>query len=172
MKATATRLRDRISWKEHPLLTGVVSSVLAAGVVYVLTLVPSLRAPIFHALSVVQRILGTSVQIPLWAALLLVVASPFFMVAFRRLRGRTEIRDDADIRTLLSAWVNRNSHKFAAAIEFTEVDRQLKIPSGSAKRYLTQEAAKLRYLPKSEGPNTLLLEYQPQTYPRRSGPRF
>jgi hypothetical protein len=74
--------------------------------------------------------------------------------------------NDNDVLGLLQGWMGgRTSEQNLAAIKFADVDNELNLPSGSAKRLLEQAAKEYAYVAKTKGENVI-------TFTRADGERY
>jgi hypothetical protein len=75
---------------------------------------------------------------------------------------------DNDLIALLQGWVgNQSIDRFDQAIKFAEVDRDLHIPPGSAKKFLVEAAKKVNLFPDFQADNVVVLK---QVLPRSHAP--
>jgi len=78
------------------------------------------------------------------------------------------LTDDGDIICLLQSWMgNRTKEQNTSAITFAAVDRELKLPAGSASRLLETAAANVHYHVQTKGPNVVIFQ---EVIPRSSAP--
>lgn len=64
---------------------------------------------------------------------------------------------EGDIKAMLQSWMgSRPAAKNTQVIHFAEVDRELKLPVGSAKKYIVEIAGRWDYIPSQRGDHTIL----------------
>ncbi len=68
--------------------------------------------------------------------------------------------DDNDIISILESWMGSrpSRHQNTSVIRYTDVDRELGLPRGSAKKHLKIVAERWDYVPSREGKATILFE--------------
>jgi hypothetical protein len=94
----------RIAWDRHPILTGTVSSLIAAGVLYLLSFVPLVRGPLRAAASGIWSLLTMPFEVPVGLLLLAVIASPVISALISSLQRRLQIsKEDAAILRCLAS---------------------------------------------------------------------
>jgi hypothetical protein len=74
----------------------------------------------------------------------------------RSAQDQTITLDGTDIVALLQGWMAaRSDEENRCAIVFADLDKELKLPAGSAARLLETAAAKLHFFPDAKGPNVI-----------------
>lgn len=64
---------------------------------------------------------------------------------------------EGDIKAILQSWMgSRPASKNTEIIHFSEVDKDLKIPRGSTKKYIIEIASRWDYIPSQQGEHTIL----------------
>ena len=70
---------------------------------------------------------------------------------------------EADVLAVLQSWMgSRDARLNTQAIRFAEVDRELGLPTGSAKRHIKQVARRWDYVVSHEGDHTILFDRAPR----------
>jgi len=91
-----------------------------------------------------------------------IAGDPRAVASGNRRTLRDEDMDENDKRAILAGWFRkRPANKNRETILFSEVDDELGLPPGTAKRYLKEIATREHYSVLQEGANTLLLEEEP-----------
>jgi phage pi2 protein 07 len=88
------------------------------------------------------------------------------------MQSNTELReadsqdfDESDILAILQSWMgNRDARLNTQVIRYTEVDQELKIPSGSTKQYIEKIANRWDYMVEHKGKNTILFKDFPNKF--------
>ena len=76
---------------------------------------------------------------------------------------------EGDKKAILASWMGaRSSGENTQVMHFTEVDRQLRLEPGTAKRYLSEIATRWRYVVDQQGEHTIL--FKPAPLQRRLTP--
>lgn len=76
--------------------------------------------------------------------------------------GETLIADAGDCRALITSWMgSRTTSENLKAISFAEVDRELRLAPGSAEKFLTEAAAKYRYVVDIRGKEFIKFQREP-----------
>lgn len=72
---------------------------------------------------------------------------------------------EGDKKAILASWMgSRPAHLNSQAIHFAEVDRELKLESGTTKKYIKEIATRWRYIVQHEGEHTILFRQLPHDY--------
>lgn len=72
------------------------------------------------------------------------------------------ISDENDIISVIQSWMgSRPDERNTRVMKFNDVDRELNLMPGSARRYLAQAAARWSYVVEREGKDTVLLKHSP-----------
>ena len=70
---------------------------------------------------------------------------------------------EGDIKALLQSWMgSRPAARNTEVIHFAEVDKQLKLPPGSTKKYIEEIARRWEYIPSQKGEQTILFVDAPR----------
>jgi hypothetical protein len=78
--------------------------------------------------------------------------------------------DDNDIVSLLQSWMaKRSEEQNTAAIAFADVDKELRLPAGSALRLLEQAAQAIHYVVERKGATTIKFQ---KVLPSSHAPSF
>ena len=69
---------------------------------------------------------------------------------------------EGDKKAILTSWMGaRSSGENTQVMYFIEVDRQLRLEPGTAKRYLSEIATRWRYVVDQQGEHTILFKLAP-----------
>ena len=73
---------------------------------------------------------------------------------------------DAEIVATIQSWMgSREARLNTRTIKFADVDRELNLPEGSARKHIKAAAAKWRYVVEQEGPSLILFKELPDDRP-------
>ncbi|MFG1396131.1 TIR domain-containing protein [Roseixanthobacter pseudopolyaromaticivorans] len=75
--------------------------------------------------------------------------------------------DDDDCLTLIESWMgSRGASLNSQAIRYADVDRELRLAPGSAKKHIKKAASRWKYELVREGPDTILFKARPMDFSR------
>ena len=125
--------------------------------------IAAIAAACWDIISASPAWLAGSWETPRWLVLLLIavsIALGAVLVYVYRKHAEPPIEyGDRDIIAILTSWMgHRPSSKNTRVIQFRELDRELKLKPGSAKKHLKTAAAQYHYYVKFEGDETIIFE--------------
>ena len=80
------------------------------------------------------------------------------------------VYSEGDLKAVLASWMgSRPAAKNSQVIHFAEVDRELRLETGTTRKYIKEIARKWRYVVEHEGEHTILFRQEPYRASPREG---